>query len=156
MSVEARQAVTRSQLQASDPASDRYDVWLVLAAVTLLAIGLIMVASASVSIAERKIGDPLYYFYRQSLFVTFSVLIAAATLRVTLATWQKASPILLLLGIALLALVLVPGVGREVNGSVRWLSIGGVNLQPSELMKLFLALYLPAIWSAAVKRCAFH
>ena len=142
MGSELRQATTRSQIVTRHPFEERYDVWLIIASISLLAIGLIMVSSASVSLAERELGEPLYYFYRQGFFVLFGLCVGSVVLCINLQVWRRASPVLLLVGITLLALVLVPGIGKEVNGSVRWLTIGGFNLQPSELMKLFLAIYL--------------
>jgi cell division protein FtsW len=68
-------------------------------------------------------------------------MVALATLQVPMRVWQRAAPWLFLAGVALLVLVLVPGVGREVNGSQRWLPLGVINLQPSELVKLFVVLY---------------
>ena len=120
----------------------RYDVPLILVVAVLFAIGLIMVASASTSIAARAYGDPLAVFWRQSIHVAVAAgaLVLAAHLPVRL--WERAGPALMLGAVALLALVLVPGIGREVNGSTRWLGVGGVNLQPSELAKLFFVIYL--------------
>lgn len=120
----------------------RYDAALAVAALALLGLGLVMVASASISIAARELGDPLRFLWRQSIFVVLGVVLALVVLQVPIALWRRASPALLVAGMLLLAIVLVPGVGREVNGSVRWISLGPFNLQPSEPMKLFLALYL--------------
>ena len=78
---------------------------------------------------------------RHALFVTVGVLAATVAFQVPLRLWQQAAPYLFLIGAGLLVLVLVPGVGREVNGSQRWLSLYFVTLQPSEMMKLFAVLY---------------
>ena len=120
----------------------RHDVALVLVVAALLAIGLIMVASASTSIAARVHGDPLFHFWRQSIHVAVAAgaLVLAARLPVRL--WQRAGPAFMLVAVALLALVLVPGIGREVNGSTRWLGIGPLNVQPSEFAKLAFVIYL--------------
>ena len=119
-----------------------YDPWLAGAALMLLAIGLVMVASASITIAERLHGEPLHYFYRQSAAAVLGLLAAFAVLKTPLELWERASVALLVAGIALLLLVLVPGIGREVNGSMRWIRLGPVNLQSSELMKICLIAYL--------------
>jgi len=116
------------------------DAVLLTAAIMLLAVGLVMVASASVSIAERQMNDPLFYLWRQSAFVTLGLLIGFAVLNVRLVYWERLGPWFLLLGMSLLVSVLF--LGREINGSVRWLSLGPVNVQPSEMMKLFIVIYL--------------
>ena len=120
----------------------QYDSWLISVALCLICLGLVMVASSSIAISERHYSDPLYYFWRQLLAATLGLGMAAAVVKIPLHIWERASVPLLLLGIFLLALVLVPGVGREVNGSVRWINIGGINLQSSEPAKLFILTYL--------------
>ncbi len=122
--------------------SRSYDVWLMGSVLVLLSLGLVMVASSSVAIADRQLGQPFYYLQRQALFVLAGVALMAGVMKVPLALWQRGGAMLLSLGILLLLLVLVPGVGREVNGSMRWISLGPINLQPSELIKLFMSIYL--------------
>ena len=120
----------------------RYDAVLVLVVAALLAIGLVMVASASTSIATRAYGDPLFYFWRQSIHVAVAAAALVLAARLPAALWERAGPALMLAAVALLALVLVPGIGRTVNGATRWLGFGGVNLQPSEFAKLAFVIYL--------------
>ena len=120
----------------------RYDVTLILVVAALLGIGLVMVASASTSIAARTYEDPLAYFWRQSMHVAVAVVALGAAVRCPARLWQRVGPTLMLVAVVLLVLVLVPGVGREVNGSTRWLGLGWFNLQPSELAKLFFVIYL--------------
>ena len=120
----------------------RYDVPFILVVVALLGIGLVMVASASTSIAARAYGDPLAYFWRQSTHVAVAVAALGVAVRCPARLWERIGPTLMLVAVVLLALVLVPGVGREVNGSTRWLELGWFNLQPSELAKLFFVIYL--------------
>jgi len=103
-----------------------YDHTLVWLAVLLLGLGMVMVYSASIAIAEgsRATGNqPMYYLLRHSAFIAVSVVSAVIAFQVPLHVWQRAAPYLFLFGLALLALVLVPGIGREVNGSRRWLSL---------------------------------
>ena len=121
-----------------------YDQSLVWGMALLLGLGLVMVYSASIAIAEgsRATGyQASYYLMRHAMFVTVGVLAATVVFQVPLRLWQQAAPYLFLIGAGLLVLVLVPGVGREVNGSQRWLSLYFVTLQPSEMMKLFAVLY---------------
>jgi len=110
----------------------------------LIALGLVMVMSSSVSIAERQTGDAFYYLKRQALYFLIGLACAALVLRIRLAIWEQASVLLLVLAYVLLVLVLIPGVGYEVNGAVRWIPLGLFNLQASELVKPLMLLYLSA------------
>lgn len=118
------------------------DVWLAGSVAALLILGLIMVASASVSLADRQFGQPFYYAMRQLIYVSGGLVLAAVVMRIRLVYWEKSGVVLLLLGAILLAAVLIPGVGRQVNGSTRWLHLGLFNLQASELVKLFVIVYI--------------
>ncbi|RCV91087.1 putative lipid II flippase FtsW [Billgrantia montanilacus] len=119
-----------------------FDGWLVFAAVALMLIGWVMVTSASTEVAAGLTGNPWYFSQRHALFVVVALVAAGFTLRTPLAWWRANGPLLLLVSIVLLVLVLF--VGREVNGSRRWLSIPGIpfNLQVSEIAKLCLIAYL--------------
>ncbi|WP_235272701.1 putative lipid II flippase FtsW [Methylotenera versatilis] len=122
-----------------------YDQMLLWVTLILLGLGLVMVYSASIAIAEadKAVGhQSTYYLIRQAIFIVVGVMAAFVTFQVPVAGWQKMAPYLFLLGLFLLVLVLIPGVGRNVNGSQRWLSLFVINLQPSELMKLFAAMYV--------------
>ncbi|MDA1371593.1 MAG: putative lipid II flippase FtsW [Proteobacteria bacterium] len=110
----------------------------------LLVCGLLMMTSASVEIASSQYGDPFYHFKRQGLFALLGLSVLVVTLNVPLSFWQKSSWFLLMGSYAMLLLVLVPGVGKVVNGSARWIDLGFFNLQPSELAKVFIVIYLAA------------
>ena len=138
----AEQAWSRERIEEIRDLRQRYDAQLIIAVLALMTIGLVMVASASVSIATRELGDPLYYFWRQSVYVAFGLVAMLAATRIPLRIWQAASPVLLAICGLMLVLVFIPGIGREVNGSMRWVSLGPINLQPSEPMKLAMVLYL--------------
>ncbi len=128
----------------SRPPPGEFDRALAWSATALLALGLVMVYSSSIAIAEasRVSGQqPTYYLMRHGMFLALSLFMATVAFQLPTRVWQKAAPYLFLFGAGLLVLVLVPGVGREVNGSQRWLSLYLFNLQPSELMKLFAVLY---------------
>jgi cell division protein FtsW len=119
-----------------------YDPWLLGAAGALLMLGLVMVYSASIAYAERATGNGAYFLIRHVAHMALGLGLFAVVLRVPVRLWEDAGPYLLLAGIVLLALVLVPGLGNQVNGSARWIRLGLFNLQPSELMKLFMIVYV--------------
>ena len=110
----------------------------------LMTIGLLMMTSASIEIANLQYNDPFFYFKRQLFFSVLTAVIVVITLTIPVRAWYSISLPLLLISFALLALVLVPGVGRVVNGSARWIDLGFYNLQPSELAKIFIVVYLAA------------
>ena len=121
-----------------------YDRSLAWAALLLAAGGLVMVYSASIEIAatSRYTGDnSAYFLVRQAIFLAAALLAATVVFLVPVRLWQKAAPWLFVVGVVLLVLVLVPGIGREVNGARRWLNLRAFNVQPSELMKLGAVLY---------------
>jgi cell division protein FtsW len=121
-----------------------YDEILSWIPIALLAFGLVMVYSASIATAEASkfTGfQPAYYLVRHGLYIFVGIVAGVMAFQVSLDSWQRLAPYLFLLGVALLILVLIPGIGREVNGSRRWLSLFVINLQPSELIKLFAVLY---------------
>lgn len=126
------------------PPPAEYDHTVVWTTILLLGLGLVMVYSASIAIAEgsRATGNQsLYYLLRHGVFVAIGIVLALIVFQIPMRVWQQFAPYLFLTGLVLLALVLAPGVGREVNGSRRWLSLYFVNLQPSELMKLAVVIY---------------
>lgn len=127
--------------QYSEPDLDPAVLWLVAA---LLGLGLVMVYSASIAIAEGATpagGQPHYYLLRHLISLTVGLVAAVGVFQVPMRYWQAAAPYLFMACVALLVIVLIPGVGREVNGSQRWLGYGSLSLQPSELTKLFVVLY---------------
>ena len=121
---------------------DDFDPLLTLVFVCLLTIGVIMVASSSISVADRNFSNPFYYLQRQLVFVVMGVFAALFVFKIRLVQWEKSGVALLLFALFLLVLVLIPGVGKTVNGSTRWLPLGLINLQVSELVKLFLVVYV--------------
>lgn len=116
------------------------DWWLLGALLTLLAIGIVLVSSASITIADRLHSEPLHFLYRHLIFVVLGLVLGAMVASQSLQRLQTLGPILLLVGIVLLLLVLVAG--HSVNGSRRWLGMGGFNLQPSEFMKLCMVIFM--------------
>jgi cell division protein FtsW len=109
---------------------------------TLLLGGMVILASASLSISDSTIGNPFYYVQRQALAALIGGVAAFICLFVPMHVWQKLSPLMLLLGLALLTVVLIPGVGYTVNGSTRWLRVGFMNVQVSEPARLCLLMFV--------------
>ncbi|SEF88731.1 cell division-specific peptidoglycan biosynthesis regulator FtsW [Nitrosomonas ureae] len=120
-----------------------FDQALVWSALLLLSIGLVMVYSASIAIAEAQFGPDRagYYLWRHSAYLGLGLIMGLIAFQVPMQVWQKYIAYLFMIGVLLLILVLVPGIGHEVNGSQRWISLYVVNIQPSEYMKLFMVLY---------------
>ncbi|NWG87213.1 MAG: putative lipid II flippase FtsW [Hydrogenophilaceae bacterium] len=121
-----------------------YDWGLLWAVFALLAIGLVMVYSASIAVAEAKSlnhqGE--FYLIRHAMYLVVGLAAAYAVFQVPTGLWQKAAPWLFIIGAACLVAVLLPFIGKEVNGSRRWIPLGPLgNFQPSELVKLFAVLY---------------
>lgn len=118
------------------------DMWLVGALLLLLTIGLVMVSSASLHISERSFDQPWYYTMRQAAFIGLGLIAAVIVLRIPLLAWERLGPMLLICGGVLLIMVLIPGIGRRINGALRWINLGIFNLQVSELIKLFVIVYM--------------
>jgi cell division protein FtsW len=132
-----------------------YDPTLAWTALSLLALGLVMVYSASIATAEASAYTgyrPWYFLARHALFIGVGLIAGLVAFQIPIRVWRTLAPYLFIVGALLLGAVLVPGIGRAINGSKRWLSLGLVNLQPSEFMKLFVVLYAS---SYAVRRGAF-
>jgi cell division protein FtsW len=125
------------------------DPWVIGPVTALLLVGLVMVASASIGVSDRELGMPFYYFQRQLVFVGLGLVGAMVAMTIPTAVWEKYSMVLLGVGLALLVVVLVPGIGHEVNGSRRWLRLGFMNFQASELARVLLLTYVA---SYAVRR----
>lgn len=118
------------------------DYPLLICALGLLAFGLIMVSSASMSIAEKCCGDPFFYTIRHAMALGLALAAGVVTFSVPTEWWERYGTWLFLASIGVLVLVLVPGIGREVNGAIRWIPLGPLNVQPSELVKLFAIIYV--------------
>jgi cell division protein FtsW len=118
------------------------DTWLLVMVAVLLAFGLVMMTSASIEIASRQYGDALFHFKRQLVFLFMGLCCALAVLKCPMRYWYKGSVALLMLAYLLLILVLIPGIGREVNGSTRWFRLGFMSLQASEPAKLFIVVFM--------------
>lgn len=136
MSAELRFQATPSD---GSPLLPNLDYTLIGAAIILLGLGLVMVASASL----HRIGDAPFYFFNRHLIATGIGLIGALMVfQISSEQWERSGTALYFLGLFLLLLVLIPGLGREVNGATRWIPVGPFSLQSSEFMKLFLVIYI--------------
>ncbi|VAX11971.1 Cell division protein FtsW [hydrothermal vent metagenome] len=143
MTVQAiRQAGVSARADHQDSILLSLDPWLLLPAVSLLMLGLVMVGSASISIAEQQTGQPFYFLIRQSVYVGLGLGLAWGVWHLPMRLWQVAGPYLIIASVLMLSLLFIPGLGREVNGSLRWMALGPVNLQVSEVVKLFVVIYL--------------
>ncbi|HMM75406.1 MAG TPA: putative lipid II flippase FtsW [Gammaproteobacteria bacterium] len=136
------QALPRVAPRRPSPVEGPFDLWLTVALVALVSLGLVMVASASISIASRSQAHELYYFWRQLAAFGLGGLLGYWVFRQPLERWQRLGVAGLLLGIAMLIAVLLPGVGHEVNGSMRWLNVGLFTVQASEPVKLAVIVYV--------------
>jgi len=137
-----QQAIPKSNVSTINDLLRPYDTWLMTVILILIGLGLVMVASSSIAIADRQFHEPLHYFWRQSFSAVIGLSLIAASLKVPLSVWEYLSVPLLVLGLLLLVLVLIPGVGREVNGSTRWITFGSFSLQASEPVKICVIAYL--------------
>ena len=130
------------QIAAGSTRLPRFDGWLIGSVVALVVLGLVMVASSSITLADRELGQPLYFAVRQAIYIACGIVAGLFVFRIPLASLERMGMTLLLLAYAMLLLVLVPGIGVEVNGAVRWVNTGLFRLQVSEPAKLFFIIYL--------------
>ena len=112
------------------------------AIIALMVLGAVMVSSASISLADRETGEPLFFLLRQLGALLIGCLVALAAMLIPTEVWFRLNWLLLLGSMALLISVLLPGLGHTVNGSTRWLDFGLLTLQPSEPARMCLILYL--------------
>lgn len=128
---------SRSQVSFYDP----YILW---CSVFLVCVGLIALTSASIDIGNKNFFSPFHYVIRQVIYLFIGASAGILITRIKINVWRQYSAILLITGIALLILVLIPGIGKEVNGSMRWINLGIMNFQASEYVKLMMIIYLAA------------
>ena len=122
------------------PSAQLYDVPLLYCMLMLIGVGFVMVTSASMPTADRLFGNIYHFTIRHGIFLGLSFCLFCISIQVPMSWWKKANPYLLLIGLVLLLVVLI--VGREVNGSTRWIPVGPFNIQASELAKLFFFSYI--------------
>ncbi len=121
-----------------------FDQVLVCLVVALLALGLVMVYSASVALPDNpKFAryQPTHFLSRHVLSIVIATLAALVVVQIPISVWERCAPWLFAFSLLLMVLVLIPAIGKGVNGARRWIPIGVMNFQPSELAKLAMALY---------------
>lgn len=119
-----------------------YDKWLICAVLGLLIIGLMMVASSSVMISTKYFHQPFHFLVRQACYLSAGLMVALVIIRTDSSFWEKISVPMLMICLFMLLIVLIPGIGRSVNGSRRWLAFGPIGIQVSEMAKLTMIFYL--------------
>lgn len=137
-----RLANMAAALRRRDEVDIRFDAALLGATVVLCLLGLVMLTSASLAVAEHQYGDPLAVLKRQGLYFAVGALAATTAYATAPEFWIARGRLLLAAAAVLLILTLLPGLGRELNGSRRWIVLGGVSIQSSEIMKLAMLCYL--------------
>ena len=132
---------TQAFVPGSVPLAIRPDSWILVPALILLAVGIVMVGSASIAVAEEQGAAPYHYLLRHLIYIGLGVLLASSLRVIPMSFLQRISQPLALLSILFLAVVLVPGIGHEVNGSTRWVRLGFLNFQMVEAVKLMVIVY---------------
>ncbi len=136
--VRNKEARSRQQMTPPRP----YDNWLIFAVVSLAALGLLMVASASIVISDKQFHQPFYFLYRQMIGLTLGILLGGLVVQFDVQFLKKIDTYLLASVFLLLALTLLPGIGHTVNGSARWIGWGPFKIQASEVAKLGVVIYM--------------
>lgn len=129
-------------MRASLDGRFHFDRLLVISCLSLLLFGFVMVASASLHLGVKLTGDVFYFPTRQLLHMVFGLVLGVFVAATPMRVWEKWGMKLFITGLLLLIVVLIPGLGVEVNGSRRWLSIAGVRIQVSEIIKYFSVIYM--------------
>lgn len=119
-----------------------HDKWFIAIVICIIALGLLMMTSASIVVSDRLMQQPFYFLVKQFIFLMLGTLLGCVIMKVDTYYWQKLGGPLLLWTMLMLALVLIPGVGHNVNGSARWLGYGPLSFQVSELAKLMVVVYM--------------
>ena len=130
------------QLTKLVPVNLYIDKALVLASVTLIVMGYLMVSSASLHLGTKLTGNVFHYPLRQLVHIIMGIVAGLVMCKIPMSFWEKTGPALFFIGLFLLVLVLIPGLGVKVNGSMRWLSLPGVRIQVSEVVKFIVVIYI--------------
>lgn len=128
--------------QVSKKNTFHVDLYLLFLCTSLIFIGYIMVVSSSLHLGEKATNNIMHYPIRQLAHIIIGIFIAVGITFIPLKIWEKIGAWLFITGLALLVFVLIPGVGVEVNGSIRWISLGGLRIQVSEIVKFISVVYM--------------
>jgi len=131
-----------SPRQMAAPVVAPYDYLLILNVLALLLLGLLMVTSASINVSDQELHQPFYYFFRQIVYLGAGCFLGFLIIQFEIATWERLSWFLLIMALVALTLVVIPGIGRSVNGSMRWIGFGALGFQVSEFAKLAIIVYM--------------
>jgi cell division protein FtsW len=118
------------------------DQYLLLACFGLLGIGFLMVTSASLHLGVKMANDISHYPFKQLVHIILGLVLAGLFTQISMRMWERLGQTLFIVGLALLLIVLIPGIGVKVNGSVRWLSLLGLRIQVSEVVKFISVIYI--------------
>lgn len=132
----------RKRIKSTFGAPVLYDRWLIIAVLGLIVLGLMMVASSSVVVSTKFYHQPFHFLLRQAVYLFVGFVMAVVVMRIDSSVWERYSVFLLFVCLIMLVLVLIPGIGRVVNGSRRWLMLGPIGVQVSELAKITMILYV--------------
>lgn len=132
----------RKRIKSTFGAPVLYDRWLIVAVLGLIILGLMMVASSSVMISTKFYHQPFHFLFRQAIYLFAGFIFAIIVMRIDSNVWERFSVHFLFLCLLMLVLVLIPGIGKVVNGSRRWLALGPIGIQVSELAKISMILYV--------------
>jgi cell division protein FtsW len=119
-----------------------YDRWFIFTVLSLIGLGLLMVASASIVVSDQQWHQPFYFLYKQLIFLVFGIVLGSIVVQFEISFWEKSGGVILIGSVLLLALVLFPGIGHSVNGSMRWIGLGFIGMQVSELAKFAVVIYM--------------
>ena len=123
-----------------------YDQWLIALVICIIGIGLLMMTSASIDLSDERLHQPFYYLFKQLIFLSIGLMLGNIVVQIPIYQWEIWRGYLLLGALFLLAIVLIPGIGRSANGSIRWIGYSSFNFQVSTLAQLcaiiFMAGYL--------------
>ncbi len=129
-------------MKAQQKNSFHLDYFLLFICTSLLVIGFIIVTSSSLHLGEKMANNPLYYPVKQLIHIFLGLSVGCVVAFIPLKQWERVGPWLFIVGLALLVLVLIPGIGIKVKGSVRWMSVGGLRIQVSEIVKFISVVYM--------------
>jgi cell division protein FtsW len=129
-----------TQLAIQTPAS--YDKWFLFLVFCIMALGLLMMTSASIVVSDKLLHQPFYFLFKQLIFITLGIGLGAVIVKIEISFWEQYGGYLLMAVMLMLALVLIPGLGHSVNGSARWIGYGPLSFQVSELTKLIIVIYI--------------